>query len=82
MWICEKCCVKHSVLMSRVQSITAKQIGMLNWGSHTEGAIQLVKARGKKQLKSKTGLALFIAVRTQMVCGSFLLAILASYLLT
>lgn len=41
---------------------------MLNWGSHTEGAIQLVKARGKKQLKTKIGLGLFTAVRTQMVC--------------
>lgn len=51
-----------------MQSITAKQIGMLNWGSHTEGAIQLVKARGKKQLKTKIGIQLFIAVRTQMVC--------------
>ena len=40
---------------------------MLAWGSHTEGAIQLVRARGKKQLRTKLGLLLFIAVRTQMV---------------
>ncbi|KAI0381123.1 hypothetical protein F5Y04DRAFT_84351 [Hypomontagnella monticulosa] len=58
------------LLLGLFESITAKQIGMLNWGSHTEGAIQLVKARGKKQLKSKTGLALFIAVRTQMIIHS------------
>lgn len=40
---------------------------MFAWGSHIEGAIQLVKARGKKQLRTKTGLLLFIAVRTMMV---------------
>ncbi len=37
------------------------------WGSHIEGAIQMVKARGCKQRRTKTGLLLFIAVRTQMV---------------
>ncbi|KAI1656063.1 hypothetical protein F4813DRAFT_391046 [Daldinia decipiens] len=58
------------LLLGLFESITAKQIGMLNWGSHTEGAIQLVKARGKKQLKTKTGLGLFIAVRTQMIIHS------------
>ncbi|KAI0880969.1 uncharacterized protein GGS22DRAFT_78381 [Annulohypoxylon maeteangense] len=58
------------LLLGLFESITAKQIGMLNWGSHTEGAIQLVKARGKKQLKTKVGLTLFIAVRTQMIIHS------------
>ncbi|KAF3066335.1 hypothetical protein GL218_09141 [Daldinia childiae] len=58
------------LLLGLFESITAKQIGMLNWGSHTEGAIQLVKARGKKQLKTKIGLGLFIAVRTQMIIHS------------
>ncbi|KAI0845340.1 hypothetical protein F5Y00DRAFT_246362 [Daldinia vernicosa] len=58
------------LLLGLFESITAKQIGMLNWGSHTEGAIQLVKARGKEQLKTKTGLGLFIAVRTQMIIHS------------
>ncbi|KAI1463546.1 uncharacterized protein F4812DRAFT_243289 [Daldinia caldariorum] len=58
------------LLLGLFESITAKQIGMMNWGSHTEGAIQLVKARGKKQLKTKIGLALFIAVRTQMIIHS------------
>ncbi|KAJ2904659.1 negative acting factor [Zalerion maritima] len=48
-------------------NITAKQMGMLAWGSHTEGAIQIVKQRGRKQLRTKTGLLLFIAVRTQMI---------------
>ncbi|KAI8965534.1 hypothetical protein F5Y11DRAFT_294155 [Daldinia sp. FL1419] len=58
------------LLLGLFESITAKQIGMLNWGSHTEGAIQIVKARGKKQLKTKAGLGLFIAVRTQMIIHS------------
>ncbi|KAI1082614.1 hypothetical protein F5B20DRAFT_569213 [Whalleya microplaca] len=58
------------LLLGLFESITAKQIGMLNWGSHTEGAIQLVKTRGRKQLKTKTGLLLFIAVRTQMIIHS------------
>ncbi|KAI0118091.1 hypothetical protein F4776DRAFT_635104 [Hypoxylon sp. NC0597] len=58
------------LLLGLFESITAKQIGMLNWGSHTEGAIQLVKARGKKQLKTEVGLTLFLAVRTQMIIHS------------
>lgn len=58
------------LLLGLFESITAKQIGMLNWGSHTEGAIQLVKARGKKQLKTKIGIQLFVAVRTQMIIHS------------
>ncbi|KAK6952622.1 hypothetical protein Daesc_004912 [Daldinia eschscholtzii] len=58
------------LLLGLFESITAKRIGMLNWGSHTEGAIQLVKARGRKQLETKIGLALFVAVRTQMIIHS------------
>lgn len=50
-----------------MQNITAKQLGMLAWGSHVEGAIQLVMQRGRKQLQSKVGVLLFINVRTQMV---------------
>lgn len=55
------------LLLGLFENITAKQIGMLAWGSHIEGAIQLVKQRGRKQLRSKVGLMLFVAVRTQMV---------------
>ncbi|KAI1135457.1 hypothetical protein F5Y05DRAFT_416133 [Hypoxylon sp. FL0543] len=58
------------LLLGLFETISAKQIGMLNWGSHTEGAIQLVKARGKKQLKTQIGLTLFVAVRTQMIIHS------------
>lgn len=40
---------------------------MFSWGSHVEGAVSLVKARGPQQLRTRTGLLLFIAVRTQMI---------------
>ncbi|KAI6779654.1 Transcriptional regulatory protein-like protein [Emericellopsis cladophorae] len=55
------------LLLGLFENISAKQLGMLAWGSHIEGAIQLVRARGKKQLRTKAGLHLFIAVRTQMI---------------
>ncbi|KAI5859920.1 hypothetical protein GGS23DRAFT_614380 [Durotheca rogersii] len=55
------------LLLGLFETISAKQLRMMHWGSHTEGAIQLVKARGRKQLKTKVGLQLFIAVRTQMI---------------
>ncbi|KAK2594637.1 hypothetical protein QQS21_007674 [Conoideocrella luteorostrata] len=58
------------LLLSLFENITAKTLGMLAWSSHIEGAIELVKARGREQLKSKTGLDLFIAVRTQMIIHS------------
>lgn len=56
------------LLLGLFENITAKTMGMLAWGSHIEGAIQLTKARGRKQLRTKVGLNMFIAVRTQMVC--------------
>lgn len=55
------------ILLGLFENLTAKQLGMSAWGSHIEGAIQLVKQRGRKQLRTRTGLLLFIAVRTQMV---------------
>ncbi|KKY36364.1 putative negative acting factor [Diaporthe ampelina] len=55
------------LLLGLYENITAKEMGMFSWGSHIEGAISLVKQRGRKQLRTKTGLLLFIAVRTQMI---------------
>ncbi|KAK3989668.1 hypothetical protein QBC44DRAFT_358970 [Cladorrhinum sp. PSN332] len=55
------------LLLSMFENITAKQPNGCAWGSHIQGAVQIVKARGKKQLKTKTGLQLFIAVRTQLI---------------
>jgi hypothetical protein len=39
------------------------------WFSHVEGAVQLVKLRGKKQLRTKIGYSLFVCVRNAMVSG-------------
>ncbi|EKJ73984.1 hypothetical protein NXS19_010267 [Fusarium pseudograminearum] len=55
------------LLLGLFENISAKQLGMLAWGSHIEGAINLVKSRDKRQIKTKTGLALFVATRTQMI---------------
>lgn len=55
------------LLLSMFESITAKSLGMFAWSSHIEGAIELVKMRGPEQLKTKTGVDLFAAVRIQMV---------------
>ncbi|KAI1277829.1 hypothetical protein F5Y07DRAFT_388174 [Xylaria sp. FL0933] len=54
------------LLLGMFESISAKQISSFNWGSHVDGAVQLVKARGRKQTKTKVGWQLFIAVRTLM----------------
>ncbi|CAK7207346.1 hypothetical protein SEUCBS139899_010156 [Sporothrix eucalyptigena] len=48
-------------------SITAKHMGLFAWGSHIEGAVEIVKARSQEQRKTRSGLSLFIAVRTQMI---------------
>ncbi|KAF3763764.1 hypothetical protein M406DRAFT_85177 [Cryphonectria parasitica EP155] len=55
------------LLLGLYENITAKEMGVFSWGSHIEGAISLVKSRGREQLRTKTGLLLFIAVRTQMI---------------
>lgn len=55
------------LLLGLFENITAKHVGTLAWGSHIEGALELVRRRGRKQLRSKLGLLLFVAVRTQMV---------------
>lgn len=55
------------LLLGLFENITAKTMGILAWGSHIEGAIHLVRARGSKQFQTKVGRDMFIAVRTQMV---------------
>ncbi|KAF2972012.1 hypothetical protein GQX73_g1528 [Xylaria multiplex] len=54
------------LLLGMFENISAKQISSFNWGSHIDGAVQLVKARGRKQTKTRVGKQLFIAVRTLM----------------
>jgi hypothetical protein len=55
------------LLLGLFENITAKDLGSMAWGTHVQGAIQVVTNRGKQQFKSSTGLQLFIAVRVQMV---------------
>ncbi|PFH62509.1 hypothetical protein XA68_13248 [Ophiocordyceps unilateralis] len=57
------------LLLGLFESITSRK-GMYAWSSHIEGAIELVNARGPDQLKTKTGMDLFIAVRVQMIIHS------------
>jgi len=55
------------LLLGTYENITARKIGMLSWGSHIEGAMQIVKARGKKQLQGEVGRLLFVSVRAMMI---------------
>jgi hypothetical protein len=52
------------------KTVAYHKTNALAWGSHIEGAVQLVKMRGKKQLRTKIGHSLFVCVRTQMVSRS------------
>ena len=55
------------LLLGLFENITAKDVGSLAWGTHVQGAVNVVQSRGKRQFRSETGLQLFIAVRVQMV---------------
>jgi hypothetical protein len=55
------------LLLGVFESVTSERSNVMAWGSHIDGAVQLVKMRGKKQCRTKTGHALFLTVRTQMV---------------
>ncbi|KXJ90603.1 hypothetical protein Micbo1qcDRAFT_148510 [Microdochium bolleyi] len=55
------------LLLGTYENITARRIGTLSWGSHIEGAMHIVKARGKKQLKSDVGKLLFVSVRAMVI---------------
>ncbi|OAQ59455.1 negative acting factor [Pochonia chlamydosporia 170] len=65
--------VKHDatlasvLLLSLFETMTARPRSSMAWGLHVDGAVQLVKERGPEQLRSKSGLDLFIAARTQMI---------------
>lgn len=48
-------------------------MSLSGWLSHIDGAVALVKARGKSQLDTKIGRSLFDAVRTHMVTLNFIL---------
>lgn len=50
-----------------VKTVASEKTNAMAWYSHVDGAVQLVKMRGRKQLRTKAGYSLFIAVRQQMV---------------
>ncbi|KAK0669752.1 hypothetical protein QBC41DRAFT_101797 [Cercophora samala] len=62
------------LLLGMFENITARPNTGSAWGSHVEGAVQLVKARGKKQLKTNLGLQLFIVVRSQLIIHNLITA--------
>lgn len=55
------------LLLGHFEHITARTLNMQAWDLHVGAAIELVKLRSSGQVTTKHGLALFIAVRTQMV---------------
>ena len=55
------------LLLGLFESISARRIGDYAWGSHTLGAVQLVKTRGRSLLKTRVGWGLWVGVRIQMV---------------
>ncbi|RFU23577.1 hypothetical protein B7463_g12761, partial [Scytalidium lignicola] len=55
------------LLLGLFESIASERGNVLAWGAHVDGAVQLVKLRGKKQLRTKVGNSLFNTVRNQMI---------------
>ncbi|KAF7916393.1 uncharacterized protein EAE98_010693 [Botrytis deweyae] len=53
-------------LLSFYEQISSHSMSISGWESHINGAVALVKARGKSQLDTKIGRSLFDAVRTHM----------------
>ncbi|KFY24104.1 hypothetical protein V493_05428 [Pseudogymnoascus sp. VKM F-4281 (FW-2241)] len=54
------------MLLGMYETILSRPVAMAAWGSHIDGAVMLVKLRGKKQLRTRVGIALFVAVRNLM----------------
>lgn len=55
------------LLLGLFENITAASSSLMAWSSHIEAAVRIVKARGQKQLRTKIGSDMFVAVRTFMV---------------
>ncbi|KAK6579926.1 hypothetical protein PZA11_007634 [Diplocarpon coronariae] len=55
------------LMLGFYETIASEKTSAMAWYSHIEGAVQLVKMRGRKQMRTKTGYSLFVAVRQQMV---------------
>lgn len=61
------------LLLGLFEQITSCRSNLMGWGSHVDGAVALIRMRGKKQLRTAVGKGLFITVRTQMVRNLFLI---------
>ncbi|POS75111.1 hypothetical protein DHEL01_v206499 [Diaporthe helianthi] len=56
------------LLLSLFEKITAaKEVGLLAWRTHIEGAMHLVRSRGREMVQSKESVLLFNAVRLQII---------------
>lgn len=55
------------IMLGFFETVCSEKTNAMAWYSHVDGAVQLVKMRGKKQLRTKVGYSLFACVRTQMV---------------
>jgi predicted 2-oxoglutarate/Fe(II)-dependent dioxygenase YbiX len=55
------------LMLGFFETIASETSNASAWYSHVDGAVQLVKMRGKKQLRTKVGYSLFVSVRNQMV---------------
>ena len=58
------------LLLGLFETIMSRKVSMTAWGSHIDGSVMIVKMRGKNQLKTPLGHALFTAVRTQMIVNA------------
>ncbi|KAH7382955.1 hypothetical protein BKA64DRAFT_582795 [Cadophora sp. MPI-SDFR-AT-0126] len=55
------------LMLGFFETVASEKSNAMAWYSHVDGAVQLVKMRGRKQLRTKAGYSLFIAVRQQML---------------
>lgn len=56
------------LMLSLFEKVTAaKEVGLLAWRTHIEGAMHLVRSRGREMVQNKDSVLLFNAVRLQII---------------
>ncbi|KAH6721138.1 hypothetical protein BKA61DRAFT_467482 [Leptodontidium sp. MPI-SDFR-AT-0119] len=58
------------LMLGFFETVALEKSNAMAWYSHVDGAVQLVRMRGRKQLRTKAGYSLFIAVRQQMLVSA------------
>ncbi|KAH7369702.1 hypothetical protein BKA65DRAFT_3593 [Rhexocercosporidium sp. MPI-PUGE-AT-0058] len=58
------------LMLGFFETVASEKSNAMAWYSHVDGAVQLVRMRGRKQLRTKAGYSLFIAVRQQMLVSA------------